>query len=153
MKIQAVYASTSGNVEAVVEAVAAILTQAGHQVELHRAEKTSPEIFSQNDVFLLATSTWEHGVLNPFFQPLHKEMSKLNLAGKQAVMLGLGDTRYEPVLFCEGIEILRQTWLKQNGTQLGQTLKINGEPYHLLETTVAAWAKQVVEWLETAHVA
>lgn len=149
MLMHAVYASTSGNVEVVVETVAKLLEASGINVELHRSEQTSIEVFRHNELFLIATSTWEHGVLNPFFQPLHQEMSKEDFAGKKAAFIGLGDTRYEPVLFCQGMEILKQTWTDNQGQQLFHNLKINGEPYHLLDTTVTEWTKGLIDALET----
>lgn len=149
--LHAIYASTSGNVEIVVEKVAELWRQQGLAVELHRAEQTSPEVIAQADLFLLATSTWEHGVLNPFFQPLHKAMSTMDCHGKKALFIGLGDTRYEPVLFCEGVETLRRTWLAQGGEQLGVTMKVNGEPYHVLNTSVKTWAERMATLITSSQ--
>jgi flavodoxin len=145
MHIHAIYASTSGNVETVVEKVAELLRAKNIEVELHRAEQTDSSIFNQGEHFFLATSTWEHGVLNPFFQKLHKEMMKLSFSGKTAFFVGLGDTRYEPVRFCEGMDILKTTWLDNGGQEWGHALKINGEPYHQLETTVAKWVENLYD--------
>ena len=132
-----------------METVARMLQETGESVELHRAEQTSPEILQQNTRFIFATSTWEHGELNPFFRSLHTEMQKMDFHGKTAAMIGLGDNRYEPVLFNMGIEKIRDTWTKNGGVQLFHTLKINGSPYHLLDTVVAQWAADVKkEWQE-----
>lgn len=139
-----IYASTSGNVEITLEKVAELVRAAGWEVSLHRAEQASAELFQQHEYFLLATSTWEHGVLNPFFDRLHKEMKGLNLAGKKAVGLGLGDTRYEQVYFCRGVDILLETWQKQQGEILYQALKLNGDPYPLLNTIVKSWAERLI---------
>ena len=152
MRLVAVYASTSGNVETVVEKIAEILGAKGIEVELHRAEKTDVSLFNQNTHFLLATSTWEHGVLNPFFQKLHKEMAKSDFSGKKAAFVGLGDTRYEPVRFCEGMDTIRATWLKQGGAEIGNPIKINGEPYHQLDSIVAAWAENLYDELSRNQV-
>jgi flavodoxin I len=145
-----IYASTSGNVEITLEKVAELVRAAGWEVSLHRAEQASVELFQQYDYFLLATSTWEHGVLNPFFARLHTEMQTLNLTGKTAVGLGLGDTRYEQVYFCRGIDILLDTWQKQQGKVLYQALKLNGDPYPFLPTLVKAWGERLVQALTTS---
>jgi flavodoxin I len=139
-----IYASTSGNVEITLEKVAEKVRVAGWEVTLHRAEQASVDLFQQYDYFLLATSTWEHGVLNPFFAKLHEEMQTLDFTGKQAIGLGLGDTRYEQVYFCRGIDILLETWQKQHGEILYQALKLNGDPYPLLRTMVNTWAEHLV---------
>lgn len=144
--IHAIYASTSGNVEAVVEKVAEIFRSQGLSVELHRAERTDPKIVAQNDLFLFATSTWEHGEINPFFKPLLKALKDISCVGKAAGMIGLGDNRYELVLFNMGIEKVRDAWKEQGGEQLYHTLKLNGDPYEHLEHEVAQWAAEIAPY-------
>jgi len=142
-----IYASTSGNVETVVETIAKTWQELGWEVALHRAEKTTLEVITQHTHFLLATSTWEHGALNPFFMTLYNEMKKADLTGKQAVFVGLGDERYEPVLFCEGIEIVKRRWVAQGGEVIGLPLRINGEPYAQLDKKVVPWAREIAnQW-------
>jgi flavodoxin len=138
-----IYASTSGNTEIVMETIAQVLGEYGFRSDLHRAEKTPISVIRHNHLFVFGTSTWEHGALNPFFRKLLKEMKAENLTGKSAVFVGCGDTRYEPVLFCEGIEKVRQVWEKQGGQTLGSILKIDGEPYPVLASDVTMWAESV----------
>lgn len=140
--IHIIYASTSGNVELVCEHAASYL-YSNFQIEstLLRAEKTDIEVILNNDKFILATSTWEHGELNPFFANLNQQMSRQSLKGKSAGFIGLGDKRYEPVLFCEGMEIIRRTFTEREGAQIGEALKINGEPHHQLNL-VDAWCNE-----------
>ncbi|MEI7578652.1 MAG: flavodoxin family protein [bacterium] len=142
-KISIIYASTSGNVEIVVETVAEVLQAKGMTVTLNRAEQTAKEIFLENDLFILATSTMEHGAINPFYSRLLKEMQSLDLAGKKAAFIGLGDARYEPVYFNAGVEILKKGFLAAGGTEMFRTIKINGEPYKILETIVKKWAEDL----------
>lgn len=143
-----IFASTSGNVETVVDRVAEVLTREGWTTSKHRAEETPLEVITQNHHFVFATSTWEHGVLNPFFAKLYKEMQKADFSGKQAGFIGLGDRRYEPVLFCEGMETVRRTWLANKGAELQEALKINGEPYALLDSVVTPWALKLNQSLK-----
>jgi flavodoxin len=147
MKI--IYASTSGNVEAVVEKVSEILTAHKISNTLHRAEQTPIDLIKENSQFLFATSTWEHGALNPFFTRLLKEMTELNLTGKSAGFIGLGDTRYEPVYFCQGIKIVKEEFFGKGGSEIYQTLYINGEPYEHLDTTVTDWTNNFISSLHT----
>lgn len=147
LPVHVIYASTSGNVEAVVEKVATILEHQGYTALLYRSEQTSIDVIEENQQFVIATSTWEHGAINPFFVKLHDQMKQADIKGKRAAFIGLGDRRYEPVLFCEGMEKVRRTWLKNGGSELQEPLKINGEPYGLLETTVLPWASKLVQAL------
>lgn len=142
--IQIIFASASGNVAAVCEKVAEILNANGFVAQLHRAESTKFELIAANQLFIFATSTWEHGVISPYFEPLLKEISKNSVEGKYAGFIGLGDTRYEPVLFCGGMITLQETFEKQGGTSISVPLKINGDPYSLLDNMVTDWTKKFI---------
>ncbi len=147
--IQGVYASTSGNTETVMETVAGVLREKGLEIQLQRAEKTPVDVIKNNTLFVFGTSTWEHGAINPFFKRLIKEMKEIDCAGKTAVFVGCGDQRYEPVLFCEGIEKVKKVWLSRGGQAVGDLLKIQGESYHQLDAVVKPWAERVVTWLSS----
>ena len=140
MKIHLIYASASGNVEVAMESVGKILSYMGLEIITSRAEQTHIETLLENQKFVFGTSTWEHGKLNPFFDNLYSQMQKHNFKNKQAAFLGLGDRRYEPVFFCRGIDLVRDTWLAREGQEVTEALKIGGEPYHQLATTVVPWA-------------
>lgn len=139
-EIKIIYASTSGNTEVVSEVIADILKVQGYNCELFRAELTPIEVVRENHTFIFATSTWEHGDINPYFNELLKEMKKMNMDGKIAGFVGLGDTRYEEIKFAKGIEILKKVFLNGGGKQIHTTLKLNGDPYEHLYTTVKEWA-------------
>lgn len=147
MEVYLIYASTSGNVEATVEYVSKILRMKGFETILCRAEQTHIEVITKNDKFIFATSTWEHGRLNPFFDELYNKMQKIDGKGKEAAFMGLGDRRYEPVLFCEGVEKVCRLWSKIGGSQIEETIKIQGEPYEQLNSLVAPWVNKIAqEW-------
>jgi flavodoxin len=149
MVIYLVYASTSGNVESTMEFVGKVLKKKGFEIYLSRAEETSIDVIKNHKRFVLGTSTWDHGKLNPFFSNLYKEMQAEKFDDKQAAFVGLGDRRYEPVLFCEGIIKLRQLWLGAGGEEIVPTLKIQGEPYEQLEPVVLPWANNLSKiWAE-----
>lgn len=143
-RAHAIYASTSGNVELVVEHVQLQLQRELIECELHRAEITPVEIVLDNNLFILATSTWEHGEINPFFDRLLTQLSDANLTGKRAAFVGLGDKRYEPVLFCGGMEKLKKIFIRQGGRVIYEPLKLNGEPHHQLESIVDPWVKEII---------
>ncbi len=144
---QIIYASTSGNVESVCEKISDILTSHKIQTSLHRAENTDFSVIAGNELFIFATSTWEHGEINPFFNKLLSEIASNDLAGKTAAFVGLGDTRYEQILFCKGVDILRDAFLKSGGTEISTTLKINGEPYDYMNTTIKMWSDRLASLL------
>ncbi|MCA9379675.1 flavodoxin domain-containing protein [Candidatus Dojkabacteria bacterium] len=146
--IPIIYASTSGNVEATCQHISDLLREAGFETSLHRAEIVDFKVIQESSVILLATSTWEHGEINPFFNNILGEIEKNDLTGKSAGFIGLGDTRYEQVLFCKGIDILREAFIKAGGKDLSSPLKINGEPYQYFNTTVLNWTNKLIELLK-----
>ncbi len=148
--IQIIYASTSGNVEAVCQKISDILETHNFRTTLQRAESTNFSVISDNNKFIFATSTWEHGEINPFFNKLLQEMMQNNLSGKTGAFVGLGDTRYEQMLFCKGAEILREAFLKGGGKELSTMLKINGEPYGQMDTLVTTWTNRLIDLLNSA---
>lgn len=141
-EIQIIYASTSGNVEAVSFKVSDVLDKYRVNSKLHRADQTKLSTVTANSFFIFAASTWEHGIVNPYFDSLLTEMSESDLKGKYAGFIGLGDTRYEPINFCKGIEKLKDTFLASGGKQIGTVLKINGSPYKVLDSIIVDWTKQ-----------
>ncbi|KKR78381.1 MAG: YkuP protein [Candidatus Curtissbacteria bacterium GW2011_GWA1_40_9] len=140
MNVYLIYASTSGNVEITIEFIAKLLSYMGFETKLIRSEQTNIGIIVKNNKFVFATSTWDHGKINPFFVNLFESMQKHNFQNKQAAFLGLGDRRYEPVFFCRAIDQIRDLWLEKGGQAVLPTLKIQGEPYDQLPTIVAPWA-------------
>lgn len=139
MNVNIIYASTSGNVEATVEFVARLLTYMGIYISMDRSELTDIGKINNNNKFIFATSTWDHGKINPLFWGLFESMQKHSFGGKQAAFIGLGDRRYEPVLFCHGMEQVRDLWIEKGGEEIIPALKINGEPYSQLSATVSPW--------------
>lgn len=146
-KVVIIYASISGNTELVCETVAGILKENEVETVLKRAETASIEDIRENSYFILATSTWEHGEMNPFFDSLFEEIQKEDLTKKYSGFIGCGDNRYEPVFFNEGIKIIEQTFVKNNGIKLHTLLLINKSPYPYLNTTVKDWAFKFIEEL------
>jgi flavodoxin I len=147
-KIHIVYASTTGNTEAVCDKVSELLNNNGFETELHRAEDTEIDLINQNDLFILATSTWGHGLINPFFDNLLEEISKASLVGKKAAFVGLGDSAYEQVYFNKGVDLLRDAFIAAGGAEVASVLKIDGDPFAILDTKVQAWTEKLITALK-----
>jgi len=149
LPIHIVYASTSGNTEFVMDKVADVWRKMGREVFLHRSEKTDINILTKNKFFLLATSTWDHGTINPFFDRLLSEMEKLDFSDKSASFIGLGDRRYESHYFCTGMTLLKEVWEKSNGKSVGVALTIGREPFdEIIDKLVRDWAEKTLKLFE-----
>ncbi len=142
--IPIIYASTSGHTQAVCEKVAELWTAAGQPCKLMRAEQTPLQVIQDNSVFVMASSTWEHGELNPFFHRLYDEIGTIDCSGKYTAFIGCGDSRYEPILFNQAVKLLRQHWQDQGGTEIKRPLLLQGEPFPQLNTNVAHWANEML---------
>jgi flavodoxin len=151
MKLVFVYASTSGNVEATMGYIANKLSKVGYETELVRVEKVDFSVFEKNEIFVLGTSTWDHGTINPFWDKMLEEIKTKRVEGKKACFVGLGDVRYEPVYFCKGIDTLRDIFLQAGGVQIGVTLKINGDPYVMFnqeKSLINIWTDNLIAQLK-----
>jgi len=149
LPIHIVYASTSGNTEFVMDKVADVWRKMGREVFLHRSEKTDINILTKNKFFLLATSTWDNGKINPFFDRLLSEMEKLDFSDKSAAFIGLGDRRYESHYFCTGMTLLKEVWEKSNGKSVGVALTIGREPFdEIIDKLVRDWAEKTLKLFE-----
>ena len=78
-KILTIFGSTGGNTELVVDKVTEILESKGHQVDIRRAEESSYEDFKDHDLYLLASPTYGHGVLQHEFQKLADQSDRVRL--------------------------------------------------------------------------
>lgn len=143
--IHIIYASTGGNTEHVMEQVAKYWQEQGALVKLHRAEQTPISVIQENQNFLLATSTWDHGTINPFFDKLLLEIKRTDLSGKIASFIGLGDRRYEKHYFCTGMLTLKEVWENSKGITVGIALMIGREPFEeRIETMVRDWSNNTL---------
>lgn len=151
MSIQLIYASTTGNTEAVMEKIAEILNEKNIENELNRAEQTSISKVLESKQIIFGTSTWGHGEINPFFDELLAEIKSNDMSGKTAAFVGLGDKAYEPELFNNGIRILKEAFVTSGGTALPNELIIDGDPFAILDTKVPYWTDKIITALNESN--
>jgi len=142
--ITLIYASTIGNTEATMQHISQTLEKNSIPTQLIRVETATPDILEKNDTFILATSTWGHGDINPLWNKLLTTMQTTNMKNKKSAFVGLGDYRYEPVYFCRGVDILKEAFIKAGGEAVNMTLKINGDPYQHFDKLVKVWTSELI---------
>jgi flavodoxin len=142
----AIYASTSGHTEFVVDAVAtklqAVLPEL--KVEKLRAERAEAKDFDRADILLLGSGTWNsngvEGLLNPHMDKLFTERATtVDLRGKPTALISLGDDRYFFTARCT--EHLQRFVRTHNGKPLLPPLIIVNEPYDQTER-IDRWAEK-----------
>lgn len=148
MRINIIYASASGNTQFVAQHIHDHLSD-DFDTRIFKAELSNFKemINSGIDHFVFATSTWEHGEINPYFNKILTEIQNLDLSKVYAAFVGTGDLRYEPILFCKGMEILRDAAITSGINELVSPLKINGDPFDQLDTLVKNWEVKLTEKL------
>lgn len=145
--VHIVYASTSGNVEHVVDVIETALREflPGIALTRVRADAATPEELLKGDVLLLASGSWNtggiEGQLNPFMHALLKEKAAgIDLAGKQVAIVALGDERYRYT--AKSGDHMEEFVTTHGGVTLGERLVILNEPYGQ-EDAVNDWTKKL----------
>jgi len=139
-----VYGSTSGNTEMVVDKVAAVLAAQGHLATTQRAEKTSVDDLNGYDLYVLACSTYGHGVLQEHFEPFAQALKGADLAGKRFAVIGLGDNLYDAEYNMESAHILEGIIHERGGELLYKSLRLNKSPVHYAEK-IDRWTGELAE--------
>jgi len=90
-----IYASMSGNTEAMADAIAEGVKEAGGHLEvMDIIEVSSASILEQYDGILLGSYTWGDGELPDEFLDIYEEMEGLDLTGKKGAVFGSCDSSY-----------------------------------------------------------
>ncbi len=147
--IHAIYASTSGHTEYVVDQ--AIAAFKGISLTKQRAEQALADDLLKGDMLLLASGSWNtggvEGQLNPHMHELlKKRAADVHLAGKKVALIALGDSRYR---YTAGSMKYLQEFVTSHGGQIIEpTLTIVNEPYGQ-EKKVEEWAVSISKNLKT----
>ncbi len=149
-----IYASTSGHTEYVVDVLKKYFDENAKDqlsVTCEIAEKSKAEDLTKSDMLLLASGSWNvggrEGLPNPHMGSfLVKDAKDTNLAGKECLVIGLGDDRYkETARVTEHLA----TFINSHGGHLFvPPLVIVNEPYEQ-EAVVHKWADKVLSKLSS----
>lgn len=111
-----IYASMSGNTEAMADAIEEGVKEAGGKLTvMDILEVSSASILEQYDGILLVSYTWGDGELPDEFLDIYEEMEELNLMGKKAAVFGSCDSSYPH--YGAAVDILMEC-LKERGAEV-----------------------------------
>jgi flavodoxin I len=127
LKIGVIYASMSGNTEAIADMIAEQLTEQNHEVEL----KDMLSLSSANDLLtydlvFMGMYTWGDGDYPDECLDIIEEMEQLDLNQQLFALFGSGDTSYPE--FCGALDKLKELIEGQSGVCLGEPLRIEFNP-------------------------
>lgn len=135
-----IYGSTTGNTAHTAETIGTFLKEKGCSIRLSNVSDVSVEILKDSyDLYLLGCSTWgeDEIELQEDFERFYEDLAgDLSLKGKQFAVFGCGDSSY--TYFCGAVDVIEDRIRYLNGTLLGESLRIDGEP----ET------EEIYEWTE-----
>lgn len=127
MKIGVVYASMSGNTEAIADIIAAKLREQNHEVILNDILniQSATELLNY-DLTFIGMYTWGDGEYPDECLDIIEEIEQLDLEQHPFAIFGSGDTNYPE--FCGALDQLYQLIEAQGGTLVAAPLKIEFNP-------------------------
>lgn len=127
MKIAVVYASMSGNTEAIADIISAELK--GQQHEVFSSDllsiNSAAELLNY-DVIFIGMYTWGDGDYPDECMDIIEELEQLNLENQLFAIFGSGDTSYPE--FCGALDKLKELIESQSGVVLSEPLRIEFNP-------------------------
>lgn len=151
MKILIVYGTNSGGTQVASELIRDTLTPLGHVVTLVRGDMAHPETFTEFDMIILGSCTWElitkerrfEGNLQQHMIQLRTRLKGWDSQGKPFAVFGLGDSSYTN--FCIAASHLEALVAQIKGRKVGDTLRVDKFFFFLDEnvTKVREWARQL----------
>ncbi|WP_336184149.1 flavodoxin [Bacillus sp. 205(2023)] len=140
-KILLVYATMSGNTEAMADLIEKGLQEAEAEVDRFEAmDIDDAELFNDYEHIILGTYTWGDGDLPDEFLDLAEEMEALDFAGKTCAVFGSGDTAYE--YFCGAVDTLEEKIKERGGEIVLPSVKVEMNPEGEEEEVLKEFGRQ-----------
>lgn len=114
-KIGIFFGSTTGNTESAASKIGKYLGG----VEVFNVGNTPLSQMDRYDVLILGSSTWGSGDLQDDWEPLLKDLSKMDFSGKRIAFFGSGDQVGYPDTFVDAMGILYAAVRKSNAQLIG----------------------------------
>ena len=125
-KVLLVYASMSGNTEAIADLLEKSLIEYGVEVKKLEAFDVDLSLFEEYESILLGAYTWGDGDLPDEMLDIYEEMEDLDFSSKQFAVFGSGDTSYDQ--FCGAVDLLQEKLIERGGEIICEALKIEFNP-------------------------
>ncbi|MGQ4252747.1 flavodoxin [Bacillus subtilis] len=126
-KILLIYATMSGNTEAMADLIEKGLQEALAEVDRFEAmDIDDAQLFTDYDHVIMGTYTWGDGDLPDEFLDLAEDMDEIDFSGKTCAVFGSGDTAYE--FFCGAVDTLEAKIKERGGDIVLPSVKIENNP-------------------------
>lgn len=147
-----VYTTSTGHTEFVIDTLIVALEKGTKDTRIvkQRAERTKPEDLQTADILLMACGSWNTGNVEGQLQPymhqfVHVTAADVDLTGKPAAAIGLGDERYHYT--AKAAEHLTDFLKSHGATLILPALKVINEPYDQ-EEKINLWATELLKAMD-----
>ncbi|MDA1475738.1 flavodoxin [Bacillus changyiensis] len=142
-KVLLVYATMSGNTEAMADLIEKGLLKQEVIVDRHEAMDIDADLFNEYQWILLGAYTWGDGDLPDEMLDLYEDMDDLNFNDKKFAVFGSGDTSYEH--FCGAVDILEEKIKQLGGEIVLPAVKIEMNPENEEENLLIEFGEKFAE--------
>lgn len=125
-KVILIYASMSGNTEAMADLIEDGLRSSGVEVIKKEVMDAQVDELHEYDGIILGAYTWGDGELPDEFLDFYDDMEDIDFTGKSLAVFGSGDTAYAE--FCGAVDLLERRVQERGGTLVTEGLKIELAP-------------------------
>lgn len=146
MKIGVIYASMSGNTEAIADMIVEQLAEQNHEVEQKDMLSLSANDLLTYDLVFMGMYTWGDGDYPDECLDIIEEMEQLDLNQQLFAIFGSGDTSYPE--FCGALDKLKELIESQSGICLGEPLRIEFNPSKADEEEIKNFVIQALSVFE-----
>ena len=119
MKAKIIYGSDTGNTEVIANDLVKLLDES----EVITVDELEESDWEGNELYILGIPTWYDGELQSDWEDYFEEFKTIDFKDKTVAIFGLGDQLGYEEWFCDGIGILAEVILKNNGRVIGYTDK------------------------------
>ncbi len=139
--LKIIYASVTGNTESVARYVYKKMQELYtiDDIEIVSADEVDVSIFNKEDIFIVATSTWNLGQMNQYLEGLYAQIEDSDLSEVKMAFIGLGDKVYGEEYFCRSMKDFRERAVEKGAKELVDALIIDGDPEPVSEKGVDEW--------------
>ncbi|GEO58843.1 flavodoxin [Companilactobacillus bobalius] len=125
-KVKIVFASITGNDEDIAYVLTEKFEDLGCDVDMSEVSQTDVADFEDSDICIIASYTYDQGVVPDEALDFYDDMQDLDLTGKVYGVCGSGDTFYED--FCRAVEEFDKVFQKTGATRGADSVKVELGP-------------------------
>lgn len=125
-KVKIVFASITGNDEDIAYVLTEKFEELGCDVDMSEVSQTDAADFEDSDICVVASYTYDQGIVPDEALDFYDDMQDLDLSGKVYGVCGSGDTFYED--FCRAVDEFGKIFEQVGAVKGAQSVKVELDP-------------------------